>query len=213
MRRGFSMDRRIRDQLTFGDQRHFRAFDWACSRKFRFTATRTASRSAGRPPGFRVREVDIHSRRRTAKGGYGTEVYTRGLLDIFTIFFCAFDQRPLRLPARLAPSSPRWGAAGLRSSSAAVLQSQPRRTTRPVSWHPFRGAWNGPFARPAGRTDDSPMPARRRTTKAVIQPSDDWRRLVYCLLAPDRLITTPSRFISCRISRRAVHRPRSGLIR
>ena len=75
-----AFDRRVLEEINlYGDQHRFLAV--------------LADRQ-----GFRVREVDVRqSPQDRYKGGYGPRVYTRGLLDIFTIFILLrFTKRPLR---------------------------------------------------------------------------------------------------------------------
>ena len=75
-----ALDRRVLEEIQlYGDQHRFLAL--------------LADRQ-----GFRVREVDVRqSPRDRLEGTYGPRVYTRGLLDIFSIVFLVrFTKRPLR---------------------------------------------------------------------------------------------------------------------
>jgi len=75
-----AFDRRVLEEIQlYGDQHRFLAV--------------LADRQ-----GFRVREVDVRQSPRDRYAGvYGPPAYTRGLLDIFTIFFLVrFTKRPLR---------------------------------------------------------------------------------------------------------------------
>jgi hypothetical protein len=75
-----ALDRRVLEEIQlYGDQHRFLAL--------------LADRQ-----GFRVHEVDVRqSPRDRFKGTYGPRVYTRGLLDIFSILFLVrFTKRPLR---------------------------------------------------------------------------------------------------------------------
>jgi hypothetical protein len=80
--------------------------------------------------GFRVREVDLRqSSKDRHKGIYSPRDYTRGFLDIFTVFFLVrFTKKPLRFFGMVGVSTFAIGAllvAWLAGRCAPVLRSEP----------------------------------------------------------------------------------------